>query len=465
MNSRTHQHGGYRYEFAEKRGVPDRLKCNICSLPSRDPHKSTCCGDIFCKSCLDHDKKAAATTNNACKTCGKKFETFPDRAVDNEIQELHVHCTNKVKGCMWKCKLKNINNHLGYNKNCQFEEVMCPNECGKMMERRHLTNHLKTACPRRKVNCKYCHDTGEHQFIESQHKEECPKLPLPCPNKCEVGSVLREDMEAHMKECPLEMIQCEYRNVGCNVKIARKDQQKHNKEKMEEHLMKTNAALTSTREDLANTKFRFSSQLSNVLQHINKLEVLLYMYLPTEFVTRPTNSAEEIVSSLRWSAKLKAMAYLADLVCQECPVVLKLPEYTKWKDNNVLYRSSSFYTHQNGYHMSLHVDLAGSDNGKGTHLSCFLYIKKGPHDKEVKWPMKAEFEIKLLNQINDSHHHSKTVRIDGKDPNEFQKSCEVTEVQFISNEDLHKTTATCQFLKDNCLFFQVKYTEAFTSYV
>ena len=95
-----------------------------------------------------------------------------------------------------------------------------------MIERRYLTSHVETECPRRKVNCQYCHDTGEHQFIEGQHKEECPKLPLPCPNKCEVGSVPREDMEAHRKECPLDMIQCEYHNVGCEVMIAHRDQEK-----------------------------------------------------------------------------------------------------------------------------------------------------------------------------------------------------------------------------------------------
>ena len=101
----------------------------------------------------------------------------------------------------------------------------------KMIERRYLTSHVEVECPRLKVNCQYCHDTGEHQFIEGQHKEECPKLPLPCPNKCEVGSVPREDMEAHRKECPLEMIQCEYHNVGCEVRMARKDQEWHRNEK------------------------------------------------------------------------------------------------------------------------------------------------------------------------------------------------------------------------------------------
>ena len=106
-----------------------------------------------------------------------------------------------------------------------------------MIERHYLNRHIKTGCLCRKVNCQYCHDT---QFIEGQHKEECPKLPLPCPNKCEAGIILREDMEAHRNECPLEMIQCEYYNVGCKrIKLAHKDLEKHDNDMMKEHLMMT----------------------------------------------------------------------------------------------------------------------------------------------------------------------------------------------------------------------------------
>ena len=47
-----------------------------------------------------------------------------------------------------------------------------------------------------------------HQFIASQHKEGCPKIPLPYPNYCEVGSVPCEDKEAYRKERFVEMIQC-----------------------------------------------------------------------------------------------------------------------------------------------------------------------------------------------------------------------------------------------------------------
>ena len=122
-------------------------------------------------------------------------------------------CTNKERGCEWQGKLFDLTNHLGNSDGCQFEDMKCSNECGKMLQRQYLTSHVETECPRRKVDCQYCHITGEHQFIEGEHKEHCPKLPLSCPNKCKIGNVLREDMEAHRKECPLEMVQCEYHNV------------------------------------------------------------------------------------------------------------------------------------------------------------------------------------------------------------------------------------------------------------
>ena len=35
------------------------------------------------------------------------------------------------------------------------------------------------------------------------------------------------------------MIQCEYKNVGCGINMACKDQEQHDNEKVKEHLMMT----------------------------------------------------------------------------------------------------------------------------------------------------------------------------------------------------------------------------------
>ena len=51
-------------------------------------------------------------------------------------------------------------------------------------------------------------------------------------------------MEAHSKECPLEMVQCEYHNVECEERMMRKRKREHEEEKMEQHLSFTKRRLT-----------------------------------------------------------------------------------------------------------------------------------------------------------------------------------------------------------------------------
>ena len=424
------EYGGYEYKFVNP--VPDRCVCNICHLPSRDAYMTgQCCeGQTICKSCLDQWQKT--TGNVKCPVCREEESSFSQNfPIKREIKSLHIYCTNKRKGCKWKGELNNINDHLGNSDGCQFEEVRCSNECGKMIQRRYLTSHVETECPHCKVNCQYCNDTGEHQFIEGQHKEECPKLPLPCPNKCEVGSVPREDMKAHRKECPLEMIQCEYYSVGCEVKIARKHKEEHKRKNMEEHLMMTNHELT-------NTKFL----LNAALEQINNLSQI-------------------VNSSLKWSITLDIKATMSG----SGQAIIKISEFNNKKENKVQWYSDPFYTHNEGYKMCLRIDAGGFNKGKGTHLSLYLFLIKGPHDDELTWPLRGKFEIQLLNQISDSEHHCDTVAYDEETPD--SSAGRVTDgdrstkgwgkPQYVSNEDLNKVTPTCQYLKDDCLFFQANF--------
>ena len=462
------EYGGYEYKFVNP--VPDRCVCNICHLPSRDAYMTgQCCeGQTICKSCLDQWQKAAG--NMKCPVCREENVGFSQNYhLKREIKSLHIYCTNKEKGCEWQGELNNINNHLGNSDGCQFEEEKCSNECGKMIQRRYLTSHVKTECPRRKVNCQYCHDTGEHQFIEGQHKEECPKLPLPCPNKCEVGSVPREDMEAHKKECPLEMIQCEYYSVGCEVRMARKDQEKHDNANVKEHLMMTKQGLSKldeiqhdnekmkehlmmTNHELTDTK----AQLTAALQQVNNLAAVLMIVQ-----LRPVQYSYNVYHNIR-SVQLANMVTMFKCSNQACPVTIKMPEYNIKKKNEVQWYSDPFYTHNKGYKMCLRVDAGGND-GKGTHLSVYLYLMKGPHDDELIWPLRGEFEIKLLNQISDREHHSVTLIFDEAPIYRIREGDKSKDgwgkPKYIFNDNLNVLTSTHQYLKDDCLFFQVYFRE------
>ena len=245
--------GGYDYEFVKT--PSDTLICTICFLPSREPHLSACCGHTFCKSCLEGSKKF----NVICPVChSEEFPTMFNKQADRVIRSLHVFCTNKKQGCEWKGEVNGITNHLG---NCLCQVFPCPNDCSKSLQRQYLTSHIETECPRRTVNCQYCNDVGEYQFIEGQHKEECPKFPVQCPNECEIESIHRDEVEEHREVCPLEIIQCEYHVVGCEVEMAHKDMNTHKQEMMEVHLSLSINELMETRKQFQLTQNNFKCEV------------------------------------------------------------------------------------------------------------------------------------------------------------------------------------------------------------
>lgn len=47
---------------------------------------------------------------------------------------------------------------------------------------------------------------------------------------------------------------------------------------------------------------------------------------------------------------------------------------------------TAFYTSKYGYKMCLRVYLNGDGTGRGTHLSLFFVVMKGPNDALLRWP-------------------------------------------------------------------------------
>ena len=130
-----------------------------------------------------------------------------------------------------------------------------------------------------------------------------------------------------------------------------------------------------------------------------------------------------------WSMQLESLAAITAFSGdQVCPVVLKMPGFTAVKKNEEKWFSDSFYTHNKGYRMCLCVDTDGfednndpsdgiSDDGSDSS-TISLYIMRGLYDDQLAWPLKGEFEVKLLNQASDDSHHSETVYFDDDTPAE-----------------------------------------------
>ena len=511
LKSSAYSEGGYDYKFVDT--LMDSLVCKICHYASREPHLSVCCGHTFCKSCLKNARKSTALTN-ACPMCRtERFTTVPNKQNERAVLSLRIHCTNTKRGCAWVGEVGDITSHLTKSTGCKFEVIRCSNSCGKTFERQFLANHVEKECPHRPTKCQYCHTEGAYQFIEGSHKEGCYKFPIPCPNKCEIVNVPSEHLQEHMRVCPLEIVQCQYQDVGCKAKVARKDLVKHDEEKTNDHLLLMKSALTDAQSKLADKQVR----LANTEERLANAEVLLasaedrlteteqklfiaecriinaedtlaeredrladmedrlagtednlaiteQRLASAEKKLKEVNQIGELEASIKqkmkifdtlfgeWPIEMHTRAAKLSSCNQLLPVFVKMPDFVTKVENNVDWYSDPFYTHHQGYKMRLNVVPAGWNISQGYHMSVYLYLMDGPYDHRLRWPLKGRFRVMVLNQICNREHHAVAYQ------NHAERGqtrafwyCE----EFISCEELKKISATCQFVKDNCVFFEV----------
>ena len=438
--------GGYDYQFVD---TPlDRVVCVICHLPSRDPHMTECCGHVFCKSCLD---KAKATRYASCSMCkDDDFNTFCNKQINREVLSIRVYCTNKEKGCEWEGEIRDISIHLENSDGCQFEEVECPNECKELIQRQYLGSHVKSKCSHREVECQYCCEKVKLLFADGLHLEECPKLPLPCPNGCEkIEMILREDMEAHRKDCSLELIQCEYHSVGCDMKITRKRKPEHDEENVKKHLHLTKVELASTKSELASTNNR-----------VTNLEMMIKTLIGSSGTDLGTLCSNPLLvaSQARWSIHLAALEATSLLDEQTSPVIMKMTNFHEYEIDESPDWYKHFFSHERGYRMQIWINP-----GLPEHMELSMYITHGPYDEDLRWPLRAKFQITLLNQITDCEHHTVTMAYDENTPNmsadrrfeEDEDLCYPVECKLISKRDLHKITPTCAYVRNDCILLKV----------
>ena len=406
----TTQHGGYEFKFVQGMdgNLEDIFMCKICHLPSRDPQLSVCCGHTFCKSCLDGMKRSTTSNAEVCPVCreDKNFGVVPNKQVDRKIRSLHIFCTNKEKGCEWQGELNDINVHINKsNENgCTYVVVECTEGCGEMLRRQYLSTHVLTDCTHRKINCQYCDLSGVHSFITGGHKEECPKVVIPCPNHCETDNILREDMDEHRKVCSLEVVSCKYLKLGCGTRMARKEVEEHGKEKVEEHLC---------------------------------------------LATERLEKLENVVSQLIWLSHLTSKVTTDS---QVAPVIYKITEVTNKRNEKAIWKSPHLYTKSKGHEMYIQVKF-------GDSLSLHTSFGVNKSD-ELSWPLRGRFDIAILNQISDSEHYSQRIIYDDKCSDEVAGRNAIYSwgySQFISYDRLCTGSSTRQYVKDDSMYIKVSF--------
>ena len=224
--------GGYKHDFVD--AVRDDLICQVCQLPARNPQQTTCCGKVYCMSCINR------LQSNSCPNCRKGLTDgngnkhyFPDKASERRIKELKVKCDNKRNGCKWRKELAQLEEHLS---KCGYAYVRCKNNCKKLVLRHNLNIHLQNQCPMRECLCPKCGVKRTYKELTTNHLEVCPERYTTCPNPGCVVLIKRKNVPSHFSTCRKERIRCNYAEIGCAHESCRENMAKHITESTQHHL-------------------------------------------------------------------------------------------------------------------------------------------------------------------------------------------------------------------------------------
>ena len=116
----------------------------------------------------------------------------------------------------------------------------------------------------------------------TEHQDECPEVIIPCPNGCGFDPIVRRLLESHREVCPIQVsshthkhlytyivthtstnahthtqpVTCDYKKLGCNESIKRKELQYHNSLFLEHHLALAMKTILTLQQPLATFKLK-----------------------------------------------------------------------------------------------------------------------------------------------------------------------------------------------------------------
>ncbi|XP_043913762.1 TNF receptor-associated factor 1-like [Protopterus annectens] len=216
---------GYPTNICDDVPEPKYLCCNCKNILKKA--QQTLCGHRYCFACLSW--LVRNNNNPVCQKCKEEDPTnvneeiilsleraFTDAAVNKEISEMKVHCSNAI--CSWNGVMKKYEDH---QTQCGYALIPCNTGCGHMIVRRKLAFHLESECINNMIPCPKClrkvfnKDFQKHICEVKEKRSSKSKTENMSKDKSRQFSGHRNKDE------------CKYTEIGCTVK--------GNKEKLKEH--------------------------------------------------------------------------------------------------------------------------------------------------------------------------------------------------------------------------------------
>ena len=435
-------------------------ECAVCLMIFREPNLTSCCGNHFCRACIEPIIEAG----NPCPLCKESsFSTMRNKGLERELKQEKVWCSYKERGCQWSGELGKLDEHT--NSDCPYVKVECSLGCGAIMERRCLSEHESGPCPNRPWYASFEDPSMKMlaEKIESLSGE---------------NTALKNDLAA-VKE-KMESVSSE--NVELKREIVEvRNQQSTDLQERADLLSKLEAA-NSERTIILARLDTLASQMDKIGLKAEKRQSTLEREenLPTMSPERthsrktlereenlPTINPERTHSRKRSSVFLETSTELlssAETPINLVPFSFSVANFRQRKKNDTELYSTPFYSHQRGYKMCIRVDANGSMEGRGTHVSVYAYLMCGEFDDELEWPFSGIVVVRLLNQHREKDHYEKGIYFESAQSRGMADRVTVGSrapqgqgfSQFIPHIDISQDTARKRhYLKDDCLKFVI----------
>lgn len=431
--------------------LEDKYLCSACKNVLRRPFQAQC-GHRYCSFCLSSILSSGPQNCAACVHEGiyeegisilESSSAFPDNAARREVESLPAICPSD--GCTWKGTLKEYEScHEGH---CPFMLTECP-ACKGLVRLGDKDHHMEQECPERSLSCRHCRAPCCWADMKAHH-EVCPKFPMTCDG-CGKKKISREKFQDHVRMCSKCQVPCRFHDVGCPDMVESEKQQEHEAQRLPEHLaMLLDVLLEATR--LRPGQSEEGSWEPGILGVGPGLPKAVELLQRCEALERKTATFENIVCVLNREVERVAMTAeacgrqhrldqdriealsskvqqlersigLKDLAMADLEqkvhemeastfdgvFIWKISDFARKRQEAVAGRtpaifSPAFYTSRYGYKMCLRIYLNGDGTGRGTHLSLFFVVMKGPNDALLRWPFNQKVTLMLLDQNNREH--------------------------------------------------------------
>ena len=231
-----------------------------------------------------------------------------------------------------------------------------------------------------------------------------------CPNNC--GKILeRKLLENHISsDCPMTIIDCEFKHVGCDVRLPRKDMLEHAELAVIYHLTKQVKMLEADNKTLSVRCEMLEAQHKELVEKVGEMfdKLSKFVNYPNGDQNQDNDDQEDVVMDVTPEAT-RDEDYSYFSVVPSMLTDFTMTNFQFHKKSNDHWVSQPFYTHTQGYKMCLRVTANGQGSGKGTHITVAVCLMKGEFDDQLEWPFKGDITIQLLNQQEEGGHYSRTI--------------------------------------------------------